>query len=110
MTLHGALKARTASPTARGADLPDEPTAASASRAPEMAKQLRGLLEGLGIDPNALEVRIGVRKLGEPGRLYGGEATNPSAADQQAAGGLDLALLSRGEVRRFRRGKRTADD
>ncbi len=80
VTLHGALKARKASPPARGADPPDEPTAASASRAPEMAKQLRGLLEGLGIDPDALEVRIGVRKPGEPGRPYGGEATDPSAA------------------------------
>ncbi len=78
--LHGALKARKASPPARGADPPDEPTAASASRAPEIAKQLRGLLEGLGIDPDALEVRIGVRKPGEPGRPYGGEATDPSAA------------------------------
>jgi hypothetical protein len=80
VTLHGALKARKASPPARGADPPDEPTAASASRVPEMAKQLRGLLEGLGIDPNALEVRIRVWKPGEPGRPYGGEATDPSAA------------------------------
>jgi hypothetical protein len=38
-----------------------------ACEAPEMARQLRGLLEGLGIDPGALEVRIGVRGSGEPG-------------------------------------------
>jgi hypothetical protein len=76
VTLHGVLKAGKSSPPARGADRPDEPTAASASRAPEMAKQLRGLLEGLGIDPGALEVR----KPGEPGRSCGGEAIDPSAA------------------------------
>jgi hypothetical protein len=39
---------------------------------PEAARQLRGLLEGLGIDPNALEVRIGVPQPGEPGWLHGG--------------------------------------
>jgi len=35
---------------------------------PGMARLLRSLLEGLGVDPNDLEVRIGVRQLGEPGR------------------------------------------
>ncbi len=48
---------------------------------PEAARQLRGLLEGLGIDPGALEIRIGVRKPGEPGRPCGGDATNPDAAE-----------------------------
>jgi hypothetical protein len=33
-----------------------------------MARLLGNLLEGLGIDPNDLEVRIGVRQSGEPGR------------------------------------------
>ncbi len=80
VTLHGILKAGKPSPPARGADPPDNPTAATVNRAPEMAKQLRGLLEGLGIDPGALEARIGVWKPGEPGRPCGGEATNPSAA------------------------------
>jgi hypothetical protein len=80
VTLHRVLKAGKSSPPARGADLPDEPTAATANGAPEMAKQLRGLLEGLGIDPGALEVRIGIRKPGEPGQSCGGEATDPSAA------------------------------
>ncbi len=67
VTLHGVLKAGKSSPSARGTDPPDEPTAATANGIPEMAKQLRGLLEGLGIDPGALEVRIGIRKPGEPG-------------------------------------------
>jgi hypothetical protein len=77
--LRGVLKAEKSSPPARGTDPPDEPTAATANRAPEMAKQLRGLLEGLGIDPDALEVRIGIRKPGEPGRPRGGEAISPGA-------------------------------
>jgi hypothetical protein len=54
--------------------------AAAADRAPDVAKQLRGLVEGLGIDPDALEVRIGNRKPGERGQTWGGEAINPGAA------------------------------
>jgi hypothetical protein len=77
VTLHGVLKAGKCSPPARGTDPPDEPTA---NRAPETAKQLRGLLEGLGIDPDALEVRIGIRKPGEPGRPHSGEVISPGAA------------------------------
>jgi hypothetical protein len=80
VTLHGILKAGKSSPPERGTDPPDQPTTATAGRTPEMAKQLRGLLEGLGIDPGALEVRIGIRKPGEPGWSCGGEATDPSAA------------------------------
>ncbi len=80
ITLHGVLKAGKSSPPARGTDPPDEPTAATANGIPEMAKQLRGLLEGLGIDPGTLEVRIGFRKPGEPGRPRGDEAISPSAA------------------------------
>jgi hypothetical protein len=73
-----------------------------------MAKQLRGLLEGLGIDPDALEVRIGIRKPGEPGRPSSGEAICPGAA-RAGDGRLTSKLLealtslpSRGEVRGFR--------
>jgi hypothetical protein len=51
-----------------------------------MAKQLRGLLEGLGIDPGALEVRIGIRKPGEPGRPRGDEAISPSQPGQVMGG------------------------
>jgi hypothetical protein len=75
--LHGVLKAGKFPPLARGTDPPDEPAAATANRAPEMAKQLRGLLEYLGIDPDALEVRIKIRKPGEPGRPRSGEAICP---------------------------------
>jgi hypothetical protein len=80
VTLHGILKVGMSSPPERGSDPPDEPTAATAGRTPEMARQLRGLLRGLGIDPGALEVRIGIRKPGESGRPCGGETTDPSAA------------------------------
>jgi hypothetical protein len=56
MTLHGVLKAGKFPPLARGTNPPDEPTAAAANRAPEVAEQLRGLLEGLGIDTDTLEI------------------------------------------------------
>ncbi len=64
---------------------------------PEAARQLRGLLEGLGIDPNALEVRIGVRQPGEPGRPHGGGITGPGeteAGTARMAGRLMEALTS----------------
>jgi hypothetical protein len=64
---------------------------------PEAARQLRGLLEGLGIDPNALEVRIGVRQPGEPGRLHDGGITGPSETETGTArmtGRLMEALTS----------------
>jgi hypothetical protein len=62
-----------------------------------MARQLRGLLEGLGIDPGALEVRIGVRKPGKPGRPCGIDTTGPGAAEAGAGrltGRLMEALTS----------------
>ncbi len=54
---------------------------------PEAAKQLRGLLEGLGIDPKALEVRIGigVRRPGEHGRPYGGSIAGPDETEISTA-------------------------
>jgi hypothetical protein len=52
---------------------------------PEVARQLRGLLEGLGIDPNDLEVRIGVRQPGEPGRPHGGGITGPAETETDTA-------------------------
>jgi hypothetical protein len=70
VTLHGILKVGKSSPPERASDPPDEPTATTAGRTPEMAKQLRGLLRGLGIDPGALEVRIGTRA--QPGQVLGG--------------------------------------
>jgi hypothetical protein len=110
VTLHGILKVRKSSPPVRGTDPPDGPRAAAADRTPDLVKQLRGLLEGLGIDPDALEVRIGIQKPGEQGGPHGGEAINPGArgggrrweADQQTPGSPDLALPSRGEVHGFR--------
>ncbi len=67
VTLHGALKAREVSSPARGRDPPDEPRAASASRAPEIAKQLRGLLECLGIDPTPWKSGSGSGNQGSQG-------------------------------------------
>ncbi len=81
VALHGVLKAGKSSLLEGNADPPDESVISAACGTPEMARQLRGLLEGLGIDPGALEVRIGVRKPGEPGRPCGGDATDPDAAE-----------------------------
>ena len=72
VALHGVLKAGKSSLLEGNVDPPDEPAILAACGTPEMARQLRGLLEGLGIDPGALEVQIGVRKPGEPGRPCGG--------------------------------------
>jgi hypothetical protein len=76
MTLHAILKAGKSSPPVRGTDPLDGPTVAAADRALDLARQLRGLLEVLGIDPEALEVGIGIRKPGEQGRPHGGGAAN----------------------------------
>ena len=46
-----------------------------------VAKLLGSLLENLGIDPNALEVRVGVRRAGEPGR--------PRAEDTRGSGEVE---------------------
>jgi hypothetical protein len=80
-TLHGVLKAGGSSPPEGNADPPDEPAVSVDCGTPEAARQLRGLLEGLGIDPNALEIRIGVRQPGEPGRPRGGDTTGSGAAE-----------------------------
>ena len=80
-TLHGVLKAGESSPLGGNADPPDGLAISVACEAPEMARQLRGLLEGLGIDPGALEVRIGVRESGEPGWPCGSNTTDPGAAE-----------------------------
>jgi hypothetical protein len=79
VTLHGILKAGKSSPPVRGTDSPDGSMATAADRAPDLVKQLGGLLEGLGIDPDALEVRIRIRKPGEQGRPHSSEAINPGA-------------------------------
>jgi hypothetical protein len=86
VALHRVLKAGKSSPLEGNTDPPDE-FASSADRGiPEMARQLRGLLEGLGIDAGALEVQIGVRQPGEPGRLRGGNTTDPGTAEADVGG------------------------
>ncbi len=84
-TLHGVLKAGEPFPPDGKADPPGEPAVSVGCGTPEAARQLRGLLEGLGIDPNALEVRIGVRQPGEPGRPHGGSITGPGKTEVGAA-------------------------
>ncbi len=85
--LHGVLKAGESSLPAEGTDPSNEPLAkatatAAAGKAPDLVRQLRGLLEGLGIDPDALEVRIRVRRPGEQGRTHdGGGAAGPVAVE-----------------------------
>jgi hypothetical protein len=81
VTLHGILKAGESSPPVRGKDPPDGPTAAAADKTPDLVRQLRGPLEGLGIDPDALEVRIGIRRPGEQGRPHGGGAADPDVTE-----------------------------
>ena len=96
-TLHGVLKAGGPSPPGGKADPPGEPAVSVDCGTPEAARQLRGLLEGLGIDPNALEVWIGVRQPGEPGRPYGGSIAGPDETETGTArmtGRLMEALTS----------------
>jgi hypothetical protein len=84
--LHEVLKAGESSPPAKGTDPPGEPTAtAAANKAPELVRQLQGLLEDLGIDTDALEVRIGIWRLGEQGRPHSGGGT------------IDLGAMETGE-------------
>ncbi len=96
-TLHGVLKAGGPSPPGGKADPQGGPAVPVDCGTPETARQLRGLLEGLGIDPNALEMRIGVRQLGEPGRPHGGSITGPGETEAGTArmtGRLMEALTS----------------
>jgi hypothetical protein len=91
-TLHGVLKAGEPSPPEGKADPPGKPAASVDCGTPEAARQLRGLLEGLGIDPSALEERIGVRQPGEPGRPNGGGIPDPGAT-KAGAGRLTGRLM-----------------
>jgi hypothetical protein len=96
-TLHRALKAGGPSLPGGKADPPGGPAIPVDYGTPEAARQLRGLLESLGIDPNTLEVRIGVRQPGEPGRPHGGSITGPGeteAGTARMAGRLMEALTS----------------
>jgi hypothetical protein len=80
VTLHGILKAGKSSPPVRGADPPDGPTVAAADGALDLVRQLRGLLEGLGLDPDTLEVRLGS---GNQASRGGRTAAGPPAYAQQ---------------------------
>ncbi len=64
---------------------------------PEMTRLLRSLLEGLGVDPNDLQVQIGVRQPGEPGRPRAEDARGPEETKTdtaRVAGRLLEALTS----------------
>jgi hypothetical protein len=95
--LHRVLKAGEPSLPGRKADPPRGPAVAMDCETPEMARQLRSLLEGLGIDPNDLEVRIGVRQPGEPGWPRAEDTRGPDeikADTARMAGRLLEALTS----------------
>jgi hypothetical protein len=65
--LHEVLKAGGSSSPRGKVDPPGRPAVPMDFGAPEITRLLRTLLEGLGVDPNDLEVRIGIRQPGEPG-------------------------------------------
>jgi hypothetical protein len=95
-TLHGVLKAGGFSPLEGNADPPDEPADSVDCGTPGVARQLKGLLEGLGIDPNTLEVRIGVRQQVEPGRPCGGGTTGPGATKYFMGANISWARMFHG--------------
>jgi hypothetical protein len=95
--LHEMLKAGGPSLPKEGANPPKRPMVAVDGGIPGIAKLLGSLLEDLGIDPNDLEVRIGIRQAGEPGRSRA-EATRglgeTEADTAKMAGQLLEALTS----------------
>ncbi len=95
--LHGVLKAGGPSPPEGKEDPPGGPAVSMDCGTPEMARHLRSLLEGLGIDPNDLEVRIGVRQPGDPGRPRAEDTRGPDETKTdtaRVAGRLLEALTS----------------
>ncbi len=95
--LHEVLKAGGSSSPDRKADPPGRPAVPMDFGAPEMTRLLRTLLEGLGVDPNDLEVRIGVRQPGESGRPRDEDARGLGEAETntaRVAGRLLEALTS----------------
>jgi hypothetical protein len=83
--LHEVLKAGGSSLPEGKADPPGGPAVPIDCGAPEMTRLLRSLLEGLCVDPNDLEVRIGVRQPGEPGRPRAEDARGPGEAETNTA-------------------------
>ncbi len=95
--LHGDLRAGGPSPPEGRTDPPGGPAVPRDCRTPGMARLLGGLLEGLGIDLDDLEVRIGVRQPGEPGRPRVEDIKGPNktkADTARVAGQLLEALTS----------------
>jgi hypothetical protein len=95
--LHEVLKAGGPPLPVGKADPPGGPAVPIDCGTPEMTRLLRSLLEGLGADPNDLEVRIGVRQPGEPGRPRAEDARGPGEAETntaRVAGRLLEALTS----------------
>jgi hypothetical protein len=95
--LHGVLKAGGPSPPEEKADPWRGPAVSMDCGTPGMARLFRSLLEGLGIDLNDLEVRIGVRQPGEPGRPRAEDTRGPDETKMDAArvaGQLLEALIS----------------
>ncbi|MFN9906645.1 MAG: hypothetical protein ACK56F_11070, partial [bacterium] len=83
--LHEVLKAGGPPSPVGKADPPRGPAVSMDFGTHEMARQLRSLLEGLGIDPNDLEVRIGIRQAGEPGRSHAEDARGPGETKADTA-------------------------
>ncbi len=83
--LHGALKAGGPPPPEEKTNPPRGPAASMDCGTPKMARQLRSLLEGLGIDPNDLEMRIGVRQPGEPERPHAENMRRPEEVESDTA-------------------------
>jgi hypothetical protein len=66
-------------------DSPRKPAVSAAGGIQGMARLLGSLLEDLGMDPNDLEVRIGVRRAGEPGRSCAGATGGPGETKADTA-------------------------
>ncbi len=94
--LHGVLKAGGPSPPEGKADPPGGPAVPMVCGTSGMVWLLRSLLEGLGMDLDDLEVRIGVRQPGEPGqpRAEDIRGLNETKADTARVAGQLLEALT----------------
>ena len=94
--LHEVLKAGGPSSPEKRADSSKGPAVSVDGGALGVARLLGSLLESLGIDPNDLEVRIGVRRAGEPGRPRAEDArgSDETKADTARMAGQLLEALT----------------
>ena len=83
--LHEVLKAGGPSPLEEKANPSRGPAVSVDGGALGVARLLGSLLENLGIDPNDLEVRIGVRRAGEPERPRAEDTRGPDEAKADTA-------------------------